>query len=230
MKHSGGCSGTRERKVHILEFWYMSGSSSTFPSFLFLFMSVSSLSIFALSAIVASPASVYHAVKFCLIPLTDVCLFQMPFSVKGQPQYSLQLPCSCHPPHLFSLFFSSFSSICITFELCLNPLTRFSLPLPHYKICHCVPLSVSFCLSFHQPTSPSPPPFPPFCFCILVHFSSLVLSSCWEVFSTLVLLVMSCWFVGVIMVYKKKEKMLIFRLNIVWAGLFLWFIPFFLFF
>lgn len=38
------------------------------------------------------------------------------------------------------------------------------------------------------------------------------------------LLVMSCWFVGVIMVYKKK-KMLIFRLNIVWAGLFLWFIP-----
>lgn len=107
----------------------MSGSSSTFPSFLFLFlfMSVSSLSIFALSAIVASPASVYHAVKFCLIPLTDVCLFQMPFSVKGQPQYSLQLPCSCHPPHLFSLFLSSFSSICITFELCLNPVTRFSL-------------------------------------------------------------------------------------------------------
>lgn len=163
MRQSGACSGLRAREGEKYTFWNFGTclpASPLFPIFcLCLFMSVSSLStlfsFIALSAIVACPSSSHHAVMFCLCnsltPLTEVCLEKTAFKTNVQPQPSLLLP----TPYVFlpsfshllnfnlsSFFPSTHSSICITFQLLLSPLTlKFSLSLPR---CLFVLLSVCY--------------------------------------------------------------------------------------
>ena len=111
-----------KRQVHILGFLVHVSQLLHSLLFLCLFISLSSLSTPSLSAIVASPASARHAVKFCLnglARLTDVCLFQMTFSIKLQPQQHSPLPPS---PHLLP----SSSSVSIMFEIAdLSPKASF---------------------------------------------------------------------------------------------------------
>lgn len=134
----------------------------------------SSLSLLFLPLLLLPPLPIILSSSFCnnLIPLTDVCLFQIPFSIKVQPQHSLLLP-SLH------LFLPQFSHLLKCFLLFLSHLptqvfaSHFNLFEPFYFL-----LSVCVLISSLHLTSPLP-----FVYLYLALFLSLphflvCLSSC----------------------------------------------------